>query len=163
MFSRNITDKTGLEPSQLFSVVQFLMYDKAFAGFVTLDQTMHMLYNRYGKDRLETEMKVRRAKRAAARAGAAPRAQPEPRAACAAAATRRRPPALTRPARSAHPIPNRARAQALFGNSIVENGNAKLNFLEYLSRVKMRANALAAAAAEEQKEKYSGAPGVKKK
>ena len=109
MFRRNITDKTGLEPSQLFSVVQFLMYDKTFAGFVTLDQTMHMLYNRYGKDRLETEMK------------------------------------------------------ALFGDSIVEDGNAKLNFLEYLVRVKARANALAAAAAQEAKEKYSGAPGAKKK
>ena len=43
MFRRNIMDKTGLEPSQLFSVVQFLMYDKAFTGFVTLDQTMQML------------------------------------------------------------------------------------------------------------------------
>jgi hypothetical protein len=75
MFRRNITDKTGLEPSQLFSVVQFLMYDKTFAGFVTLDQTMLMLYNRYGKDRLETDMK------------------------------------------------------ALFGDSIVEDGNAKLNVL----------------------------------
>jgi len=139
MFRRNITDKTGLEPSQLFAVVQFLMcgarrggrgagargqpasrpphappplpprYDKAFAGFVTLDQTMHMLFSRYGKDRLETEMK------------------------------------------------------ALFGDSIVEDGNSKLNFLEYLSRVKERAKVLAAAAAEEQKAKYSGAPGLKKK
>ena len=58
MFRRNITDKTGLEPCQLFSVVQFLMYDKDFTGMVSLDQTMHMLYNRYGKDRLEAEMKA---------------------------------------------------------------------------------------------------------
>ena len=62
MFLRNIADKTGLEPCQLFSVVQFLMYDREFTGMVSLDQTMNMLYNRYGKDRLETEMKVRRAR-----------------------------------------------------------------------------------------------------
>lgn len=105
MFRRNITDKTGLEPSQLFSVVQFLMYDKEFTGCVSLDQTMHMLYNRYGKERLEAEMK------------------------------------------------------ALFGESVVEEGNAKLGFLDYLRAVKARAAALAAAAAEEQKEKYAGAPG----
>ena len=61
MFRRNIADKTGLEPCQLFSVVQFLMYDREFTGMVSLDQTMHMLYNRYGKDRLEVEMKVRAA------------------------------------------------------------------------------------------------------
>jgi calmodulin len=60
MFRRNLADKTGLEPSQLFSVVQFLMYDRDFTGMVSLDQTMHMLYNRYGKERLEAEMKVRR-------------------------------------------------------------------------------------------------------
>jgi calmodulin len=59
MFRRNIADKSGLEPCQLFSVVQFLMYDREFTGHVSLDQTMNMLYNRYGKDRLETEMKVR--------------------------------------------------------------------------------------------------------
>jgi hypothetical protein len=94
MFRRNIMDKTGLEPSQLFSVVQFLMYDKAFTGFVTLDQTMQMLFSRYGKDRLETELK------------------------------------------------------ALFGESITEDGNSKLNFLEYLTRVKERAKVLAAIAAE---------------
>jgi calmodulin len=58
MFCRNIQDKTGLEPCQLFSVVQFLMYDKELTGMVTLDETMHMLYNRYGKDRLEAEMKA---------------------------------------------------------------------------------------------------------
>jgi Ca2+-binding EF-hand superfamily protein len=58
MFRRNITDKTGLEPVQLFNVVQFLMYDKDFSGEVSVDETMHMLFSRYGKARLEAEMKA---------------------------------------------------------------------------------------------------------
>ena len=36
MFRRNITDKSGLEPTQLFNVVQFLMYDKDFSGEVSV-------------------------------------------------------------------------------------------------------------------------------
>lgn len=58
MFRRNITDKTGLEPFQLFNVVQFCMYDKDFSGQVSVDETMHMLFARYGKERLEAEMKA---------------------------------------------------------------------------------------------------------
>ena len=58
MFRRNITDKTGLEPFQLFNVVQFLMYDKDFSGEVSVDETMAMLFSRYGKERLEAEMKA---------------------------------------------------------------------------------------------------------
>lgn len=57
MFKRNITDKTGLEPFQLFNVVQFCMYDKDFSGHVSVDEAMHMMYARYGKERLESEMK----------------------------------------------------------------------------------------------------------
>ena len=57
MFERNITDTTGLEPFQLFNVVQFLMFDKDLSGKVTVDETMGMLYARYGKARLESEMK----------------------------------------------------------------------------------------------------------
>ena len=61
MFRRNIADKTGLEPCRMFNVVQFMMYDTQFSGRVSLDETMHMLFARYGKERLEAEMKVRRA------------------------------------------------------------------------------------------------------
>jgi Ca2+-binding EF-hand superfamily protein len=58
MFKRNLNDKTGLEPTQLFNVVQFLMYDKDFSGEVSVDETMQMLFSRYGKERLEAEMKA---------------------------------------------------------------------------------------------------------
>ena len=54
-------------------------------------------------------------------------------------------------------------AQALFGDSIAGDGNAKLSFLDYLKAVKARAQHLAAVAAQELAEKYSGAPGAKKK
>eukprot|EP00944_MAST-04C_sp_MAST-4C-sp1_P007200 g7200.t1 len=39
MFQRNISDTTGLEPFQLFNVVQFMMYDKDNSGNVTVDET----------------------------------------------------------------------------------------------------------------------------
>ncbi len=53
-----IATHPGLEPFQLFNVVQFMMYDRSNCGAVTVDETMHMLYARYGKDRLEAEMKA---------------------------------------------------------------------------------------------------------
>lgn len=58
MFQRNIKDTTGKEPFQLFNVVQFMMYDVDFSGEVSVDETMHMLYARHGKERLEAEMKA---------------------------------------------------------------------------------------------------------
>ena len=59
MFRRNIADKTGLEPCRLFNAVQFMMYDRGGTGRVSLDEAMRMLYARYGKERLEMEMKAR--------------------------------------------------------------------------------------------------------
>lgn len=57
MFHRNIKDTTGLEPHQLFNVVQFMMYDKDCGGQVSVDETMHMLYSRYGREGLDSEMR----------------------------------------------------------------------------------------------------------
>jgi len=57
MFLRNITDTSGMEPYSLFNVVQFMMYDKDASGTVTVDETMSMLYARYGRDQLEHQMK----------------------------------------------------------------------------------------------------------
>ena len=53
--------------------------------------------------------------------------------------------------------------QALFGDSIAGDGNAKLSFLDYLKAVKARSQHLAAVAAQEMAAKYSGAPGAKRK
>lgn len=64
MFNRNITDKSGLEPSRMvsrlifftgilskicflqFNLAQYLMYDHNQSGKVSVDGTMHMLYAR---------------------------------------------------------------------------------------------------------------------
>ena len=142
MFRRNIADKTGLEPCQLFSVVQFLMYDREFTGMVSLDQTMHMLYNRYGKDRLEVEMKVRFF--CALAPGKCARACPQ----------------LSHFMRTLTPSPA---SQALFGEGVAGDGNAKLSFLDYLKAVKAHSQHVAAVAAQELAAKYSGAPGAKRK
>lgn len=57
MFNRNLLDKTELEPSNLFNVVQFMTYDKKNCGTITADDTMAILFARYGQSQLEMRMK----------------------------------------------------------------------------------------------------------
>jgi Ca2+-binding EF-hand superfamily protein len=46
MFTRNVMDRTGLEPSKMFNLTQFLIYDHNENGRVSVDETMNMLYAR---------------------------------------------------------------------------------------------------------------------
>lgn len=57
MFNRNLKDKTNLEPVNLFNVIQFMTYDKKLCGTITADDTMAILFARYGRAQLEPRMK----------------------------------------------------------------------------------------------------------
>ncbi len=46
MFLRNASDVTGLEPSKLYNMIQFMMYDISNSGTVSVDEAMSMLYSR---------------------------------------------------------------------------------------------------------------------
>ena len=56
MYKRVITDEVGLEPRQLYNLVQFLMYDKDFEGTVTVEETLQLLYVRHGREKMEDEI-----------------------------------------------------------------------------------------------------------
>ena len=56
MYKRCISDETGLEPRKLFNLTQFLMYDKTFKGRVTVEETLQILFVRYGRDNLDSEI-----------------------------------------------------------------------------------------------------------
>merc|ERR1719230_543270 len=56
MYQRCISDPTGLEPRNLFNLVQFLMYDKEFSGKISVEQTLQILFVRHGREKLDTEI-----------------------------------------------------------------------------------------------------------
>ena len=56
MFERNTSDTTGLEPFELFNIVQFMTYDEDFKGHITEDDTMSTLFARHGRENLESQM-----------------------------------------------------------------------------------------------------------
>lgn len=56
MFFRNMTDKTGLEPFELFNVVQFMTFDQDNKGYITEDDCMSTLFVRFGRNAVAREM-----------------------------------------------------------------------------------------------------------
>merc|ERR1719299_99667 len=56
MYQRCISDQTGLEPRNLFNLVQFLMYDKDFTGRISVEQTLQILFVRHGREKLDSEI-----------------------------------------------------------------------------------------------------------
>jgi len=56
MYQRGISDKTGLEPRNLFNLAQFLMYDKDFTGRISVEQTLQILFVRFGRGKLDAEI-----------------------------------------------------------------------------------------------------------
>ena len=58
MFYRTRDDTTGCEPRKLFNVVDFLMLDKNHSGSVDMDECITLLWQRYGKDLVEENLKA---------------------------------------------------------------------------------------------------------
>lgn len=58
MYKRCIHNENGLEPRKFFNLVVFLMYDKHFLGKVTAEDTLQIIYVRYGRERLDEEIRA---------------------------------------------------------------------------------------------------------
>eukprot|EP00959_Pyramimonas_sp_CCMP1952_P269072 5625551-Pyramimonas_sp.AAC.1 len=56
MYHRCRADLTGYEPRRLFNVVEFIMNDKDDSGTVSVEEAMQILYLRYGKQLLDTQL-----------------------------------------------------------------------------------------------------------
>ena len=58
MYKRCKSDPTeaSLEPRKLFNLVQFLMFDKTFKGSVTVEDSLQILFVRYGRINLDREI-----------------------------------------------------------------------------------------------------------
>ncbi|CBZ51362.1 unnamed protein product [Neospora caninum Liverpool] len=58
MYQRSINDPTGLEPRSFFNLVQFLMYDTNFSGEISVEQTLQILFVRFGRELLDQEIQA---------------------------------------------------------------------------------------------------------
>ena len=62
MYKRCIFDKSGLEPRQLFNLVEFLMYDKLERCKISVEDTLELLYvktkNYYEGGNLDDEIEA---------------------------------------------------------------------------------------------------------
>ncbi|EPR61351.1 EF hand domain-containing protein [Toxoplasma gondii TgCatPRC2] len=58
MYQRSINDPTGLEPRSFFNLVQFLMYDTNFTGEISVEQTLQILFVRFGRELLDQEIQA---------------------------------------------------------------------------------------------------------
>jgi calmodulin len=56
MYARCRDDKTGYEPRRLFNVVEFVMNDKEGNGHISLEEAMQIMYLRYGRALLDTQL-----------------------------------------------------------------------------------------------------------
>lgn len=56
MYQRCRNDKTGFEPRRLFNVVEFLINDKDSSGTVSLEEAMQILYLRFGREKLDSQL-----------------------------------------------------------------------------------------------------------
>jgi len=49
-------DKSGWEPRRMFNLVEFMMHDKDSSGSIDIDECMEILFRRFGKAALETQV-----------------------------------------------------------------------------------------------------------
>jgi len=56
VYQRCIVDQSGLQPTGLFNIIQFLIYDKESKGVISVEQTLQMLFVRHGRDRMDREV-----------------------------------------------------------------------------------------------------------
>ena len=52
MWYRLRNDTTGWEPRRFFNVVEFMMHDKDGGGTIDMEETMEILFQRFGKNQL---------------------------------------------------------------------------------------------------------------
>lgn len=56
MYKRCVSDKEWQEPRKLFNLVQFLMYDNNFKGWVGEEETFQLIYIREGRSVLDQQI-----------------------------------------------------------------------------------------------------------